>query len=73
MFGMPTLLELDGLEAQVALAQRLGLSFVEINLDLPDYGPEALAAESLAKLGRDAGIAFTLHLPERLDLAAESD
>lgn len=70
MFGMPTQLELDGLEAQVALAQRLGLSFVEINLDLPDYGPEALAAEAVSKLSHDAGIAFTLHLPERLDLAA---
>lgn len=70
MFGMPTLLELDSLEAQVALASRLGLSFVEINLDLPDYGPEALPAEALATLGREAGIGFTLHLPERLDLAA---
>lgn len=70
MFGMPTLLDLDSLEAQVALAGRLGLSFVEINLDLPDYGPEALSATALAKLRRETGVGFTLHLPERLDLAA---
>jgi hypothetical protein len=29
--GMPTLIELDGLEANVDLCRRLGLAFIELN------------------------------------------
>ena len=36
-FGMPVLLELDTLEQNAALCRELGLSFVELNMNLPQY------------------------------------
>ena len=68
--GMPTLIELDGLEANVALASRLGLSFVELNMNEPRYCPEALSALCLLAVRGQSGVDFTLHLPEELDLAS---
>jgi sugar phosphate isomerase/epimerase len=36
---------------------------------LPICSPQALAAGELRRLSRETGLAFTLHMPERLDLA----
>ena len=36
-FGMPTLIELDDLEDAMKLCNELGLSFVELNMNLPQY------------------------------------
>ena len=67
---MPTLIELASLNANVALCRELGLSFVELNMNLPEYSPECLPAERLRACRDATGIDFTLHLPEELDLAA---
>ena len=67
---MPTLIELADLEANVDLCQRLRLAFVELNMDCPAYSPQSLPADRLRRLGETVGIAFTLHLPEKIDLAA---
>jgi sugar phosphate isomerase/epimerase len=68
--GMPTLIELPDLAANVDLCQRLGLSFIEFNTDLPANQPDALPADALAGIRRQHGLDFTLHLPEKLDLGA---
>lgn len=68
--GMPTLIELAGLDENVRLAQQLGLRFIELNMNLPEYLPDRLAATRLRDVSCQTGIEFTLHLPEELDLGA---
>ena len=36
-FGMPTLIENSTLEDNIALCKELGLSFVELNMNFPEY------------------------------------
>ena len=40
--GMPTLVEVKSLEACASLCRKLGLSFIEINMNLPEYQAERL-------------------------------
>ena len=67
---MPTLIELPDLEANIELCQKLGLSFIELNMNCPAYNPQSLPAERLRQLKKEAGVGFTLHLPEEIDLAS---
>ncbi len=67
-FGMPTLLELETLEDNVKLAKELGLSFVEINANVPEYQVEAMDPKQLIELTKSYGIGFTLHLDEYLSI-----
>lgn len=67
--GMPVLIELPGLHSNLALCGELGLSVLELSMNLPQYCPEALPAAAARKAQQASGIAFTLHLPEELDLA----
>ncbi|MCP4581344.1 MAG: sugar phosphate isomerase/epimerase [candidate division Zixibacteria bacterium] len=62
-FGMPSLLELDSLEQNVALCRKLGLSFIEINMDLPLFQISDLKA-----MRPFSDIELTLHLPEKLNV-----
>ncbi len=62
--GMPTLIELDSIEENIALCSELGLDFVEINMNLP-YCLH-LDSETLRK---EIAISFSFHLPEDLDIA----
>ena len=41
-FGMPTLIEIKSLEACAALCRELGLAFVELNMNLPEYQADKL-------------------------------
>lgn len=62
-FGMPTLVELHSLDEQVALCKRLGLDFIELNMNLPLFQiPE------LRRLPEYREVEFTLHLPEDLNV-----
>jgi sugar phosphate isomerase/epimerase len=68
--GMPSLLELDGIEAQVETCRRLSLDFVELNMNLPWCVPGRLDPAVLRAAAAREAAAFTLHLPEETDLAA---
>ena len=67
-FGMPTLLELETLEENVALAQRLGLSFVEINCNVPQFQVNKMDARQLKHLTETTGVEFTFHLDEYMSI-----
>ena len=41
-FGMPTLIENKTLEDNIALCSRLGLKFIELNMNFPEYQLEKL-------------------------------
>lgn len=68
--GMPTLVEFYTLEENIALCKRLGLDFIELNMNLPVFLPESLPSEAIAECRRTYGIDFTVHLPEEIDLTS---
>ena len=54
-FGMPTLIENKNLEVNIALCKELGLQFIELNMNLPEYQIEKLEEVSIfRKAAEDA-------------------
>ena len=69
-FGMPTLIENRTLEDNVDLCRSLGLQFIELNMNFPEYQADQLEqTEHLLDLAREAGIYYTIHLDENLNIA----
>lgn len=68
VLGMPTLLELPELSACAALCEELGLRFIELNMNLPQYQLDAIDEAALDTLQRRHGLFYTLHLDERFDV-----
>ena len=69
-FGMPTLIENKTLEENVALGKSLGLRFIELNMNFPEYQIDCLEqTDYLLEAGDRAGIYFTIHLDENLNIA----
>ena len=69
-FGMPTLIENRSLEDNVALCRELGLQFIELNMNVPEYQTERLEkTDDLLRLAEQAGIYYTIHLDENLNIA----
>lgn len=69
-FGMPTLLENRTPEANADLCRRLGLQFVELNMNFPEYGIDCLEqTDELIRIAKRAGIYYTVHLDENLNIA----
>ena len=64
-FGMPTLIENQTLEQNIALCRALGLCFVELNMNFPEYQIDKLEDTArFYKQADEAGIYYTLHLDE---------
>lgn len=69
-FGMPTLIEQETLEETVKLCKDLGLDFVELNMNLPQYQVEILENTScLKELKEKYQVYFTIHLDENFNVA----
>ena len=69
-FGMPTLIENRTLEENIRLCSRLGLRFIELNMNFPEYGTEALEhTDRLLAAADESGIYYTVHLDENLNIA----
>ena len=66
-FGMPTLIELPEIPDCAALCRQLGLQFVELNMNLPQYQVNALDEEQLLRTAKRENIYYTVHLDETLD------
>lgn len=69
LFGMPTLIERPDAEDSAALCRDLGLDFLELNMNMPQYRMGALNAERLRDIGEKYGIFFTIHLDENLNVS----
>ena len=68
-FGMPTLVELSTLEENIRLCTQLGLQFVELNMNLPEYADLArVDKQRLMRAMREDHVYFTLHMDERMDV-----
>ena len=67
---MPTLIENRTLEDNVALCKHLGLKFIELNMNFPEYQTGKLEqTDALISLAEQAGIYYTIHLDENLNIA----
>ena len=70
IFGMPTLIELNGLEETMKLCRRLGLHFVELNMNLPQYQLNHLEkTDELKELKEKYQLFYTIHLDENLNIS----
>ena len=69
-FGMPTLIENRTLEDNIALCKELGLSFVELNMNFPEYQIDKMEnIDWYYKKADEAGIYYTIHLDENMNIA----
>ena len=69
-FGMPTLIENRTLEENVELCKSLGLKFIELNMNFPEYQTECLErTDELVRPAEEAKIYYTIHLDENLNIA----
>ena len=69
-FGMPTLIENKALQENVDLCNALGLKFIELNMNFPEYQVEGLEqTDYLIQLAEKAEIYYTVHLDENLNIA----
>ena len=67
-FGMPALLEHGSLAEDAALCRELGLDFIELNLNVPQYQPGRVDGAEIRRVGEAYGVDFTIHLDENLSL-----
>lgn len=69
-FGMPTLIENRTLAENIALCRELGLNFLELNMNFPEYQLDRLkGTDALLRAADEAGIYYTIHLDEGLNIA----
>jgi len=69
-FGMPTLIENKTLGDNVELCRELGLQFIELNMNFPEYQIDKLEkTDEFIEAAREAGIYYTIHLDEKLNVA----
>lgn len=67
-FGLPTLIENSTAEDSAVLCQSLGLQFVELNMNLPQYQTECIDLQFLKNIADRYGIYYTIHLDENLNI-----
>ena len=69
-FGMPTLIENRTLQDNIDLCRELKLRFIELNMNFPEYQTEQLEqTDVLLRAAEQAGIYYTIHLDENLNIA----
>lgn len=69
-FGMPTLVENKTLQENVDLCRSLGLRFIELNMNFPEYQTDKLEDyKPFYETADKAGIYYTIHLDETLNVA----
>lgn len=67
-FGMPTLIETKSIESCVKLCKELGLDFIELNMNLPQYQIESIDIQQLKSICENNNIYFTIHLDENINV-----
>lgn len=67
-YGMPQLLDIQEIESNIQLCEKLGLNFIELNTNLPDCQPDRINVRYLNLLKKQYGVEFTIDLPENIDL-----
>lgn len=68
-FGAPTMVEMENLRQGAEVCRSLGLDFLELNINFPQYLLPALDVEELQKIAEEYGIFYTLHLDDEMSIA----
>ncbi len=69
-FGMPTLIENHTLEENAALCEELGLCFIELNMNFPEYQTDRLERiDELTRIAQRHRLYYTIHLDENMNVA----
>lgn len=69
-FGMPTLIENRTLEDNIRLCRKLGLQFLELNMNFPEYQIHELESiDRFYQAADEAGLYYTIHLDENCNIA----
>ena len=69
-YGMPTLIENKTLEENITLCKELGVSFIELNMNFPEYQIDKIEEiDWFIKKADEAGIYYTIHLDENMNVA----
>ena len=67
--GMPTLIENKNLSESATLCEELGLDFVELNMNLPQYQVESIGKiRELLEIAKLHHIFYTIHLDENINV-----
>lgn len=72
-FGMPSLVEAKTVEQCAQICRELGLDFIELNANFPQFKHTAMTGEELKAIGEKYGIGFTMHLDDDLNVADFND
>ena len=69
-YGMPTLIENQTLAENILLCKELGLNFIELNMNFPEYQIDQLENwRTFYHEAKENGIYYTIHLDENLNIA----
>ena len=68
-YGMPTLIETSTLEECAMLCAELGLDFIELNMNLPQYQIPKIDIAYFKSIADKYGIYYTIHLDENLNIS----
>jgi sugar phosphate isomerase/epimerase len=63
-FGMPAILETKMLADCAAFCHELGLGFIELNMNLPQYQADKIDVAAFAEIAEQYAIFYTIHLDE---------
>ena len=67
-FGMPTLIDCPTLEKNLLLCSEIGLDFIELNMNLPEYQLDRLDVAEAKRLFQQYEKFPTIHLEENLNV-----
>ena len=69
LIGMPTMVEMATIRQGAEVCKELGLSFLELNINFPQFTLEKLNIEELKAIAEEFGIFYTLHLDDEMSIA----
>lgn len=67
--GAPTMIEMESIRDGAKICRRLGLDFLELNINFPQYLLKALDTDELKQIAEEYGIFYTLHLDDEMSIA----
>jgi len=68
-FGMPTLIENKNLIESAVLCEELGLDFIELNMNLPQYQVACIGKiQELSEIAKMHHLYYTIHMDENLNV-----
>jgi sugar phosphate isomerase/epimerase len=67
--GMPTMIETESIRHCAQVCRELGLDFVELNLNFPQFLLHKLDAEQLNGIAAEYAVGYTIHLDDEMSVA----